>query len=101
MAKLLIIKTGSTFPDTISTHGDFEQLFAQGLGLSTESLWIHEAYGPTPLPDPKHFCGVAITGAHSMVTDDERWIEQLQIWLCKAAAMDKPNSKTRRTGSQN
>jgi GMP synthase (glutamine-hydrolysing) len=90
LAKLLIIKTGSTFPDTISTLGYFEQLFAQGLGLGTESLWIHEAYGPTPLPDPQRFCGVAITGAHSMVTDGERWIEPLQSWLCQAAAMDKP-----------
>ncbi|MEH6824629.1 MAG: glutamine amidotransferase [Motiliproteus sp.] len=90
MAKILIIKAGSTFPETIAKHGDFEQLFAQGLGLDTESLWIHEAYGPTPLPDPQHFCGVAITGAHSMVTDGDSWIEQLQSWLCQAAALDKP-----------
>ncbi|MEH6473559.1 MAG: glutamine amidotransferase [Halopseudomonas sp.] len=90
LAKLLIIKAGSTFLDTISTHGDFEQLFAQGLGLDAESLCIHEAYGSTPLPDLRHFCGVAITGAHSMVTDGDSWIEPLQSWLCQAAALDKP-----------
>ncbi len=90
MQKLLIIKTGATFADTAATHGDFEHMFSRGLGLDPKHIHVHAAASQGPLPDPMRYCGVLVTGAHSMVTDGDRWIERLGKWLHMVAALEKP-----------
>lgn len=90
MAKLLIIKTGSAYPDTVKIHGDFEQMFIQGLGLNQAQVEIHTAFDGTPLPDPDLYCGIVITGAQNMVTDTDSWIRSLSQWIKQAAVLETP-----------
>jgi GMP synthase (glutamine-hydrolysing) len=49
---LVILKTGSTFPDLVEQHGDFEDWVAEGLALANESVSVFTLRAPTPYPIP-------------------------------------------------
>ncbi|WP_192035079.1 glutamine amidotransferase [Halomonas sp. YLGW01] len=82
MPRLLLIKTGNSFPDVIADHGDFEALFQAQLPDHALTVW--DARGNTPLPDHEAYDGVLITGSHAMVSDAEPWSEALKPWLREA-----------------
>lgn len=73
MKKTVIVKTGDTFPDVVKAHGDFEQLIASGLGLSSQDLLMVNAASHENLPDLDAVNGVVISGSHAMVTQDLDW----------------------------
>lgn len=90
MKRLLILKLGSTFPDLARTHGDFEDWIARGLSLPAERIAIADAQSLEEWPAPQEFCGVVLTGSHSMVTDAEPWSERASDWVAGAVEAGVP-----------
>jgi GMP synthase (glutamine-hydrolysing) len=86
--RLLLIKTGDSFPDVIADHGDFEALFQAR--LPDHELIVWDAQRDTAAPEHAAFDGVLITGSHAMVSDAEPWSEALKPWLHEAVARDLP-----------
>lgn len=90
MKRLLILKLGSTFPDLARTHGDFEDWIARGLRLPAERIAVADAQSSDGLPAPHDFCGVVLTGSHSMVTEAEPWSEKASDWVAGAVEAAVP-----------
>jgi len=89
MARLLIIKTGSTASEIALRYGDFEDWFSRELvlpGLEVETRNV--ARGQT-LPAPDTVDGVLVTGSPAMVTDREIWSEACADWLRQAVQADR------------
>ena len=81
MKKLLIIKTGDTFPEIKAAHGDFEDMFASSLEGIDVDITVYDARDQLPLPELNDYSAVIITGSHSMVTDCEPWSERLLPYI--------------------
>ncbi len=90
MKRLLILKLGSTFPDLARTHGDFEDWIARGVSLPAERIAVADAQSLEEWPAPQEFCGVVLTGSHSMVTDAEPWSERASDWVAGAVEAGLP-----------
>lgn len=86
---LLILKTGSTFPSLVQTHGDFEDWIRAGLSATTFHIQVVDARHE-PLPEPQSLAGVVITGSHAMVSDREPWSERASDWLRTAVQAGLP-----------
>lgn len=81
MKKILIIKTGTTFPQINKKYGDFEDFVIKQADLMKEDVIVWSVYKNDTLPDLKDVSGVIITGSHSMVTDSEPWSEVAEKYL--------------------
>ncbi|AET70466.1 GMP synthase family protein [Desulfosporosinus orientis DSM 765] len=82
MKKLLIIKTGTTFPSILKDHGDFEDFIINRIGtIPYSSYCIWSVYKHEPPPDLVDIAGIIITGSHAMVSDFEDWNVRLSDWL--------------------
>ncbi len=81
MKKLFIIKTGSTFADTVLRYGDFEDMTRMGLGIENRLVQVKNAPEGESLPEPAACSGVVITGAHCMVTDNLPWSLAIEAWI--------------------
>ncbi|HAR95954.1 MAG TPA: glutamine amidotransferase [Deltaproteobacteria bacterium] len=79
--RLLIVKTGSTFPDTLAFYGDFDAWIRKGMGVGDESVAVIDALGDGLLPPPRLCRGVVIAGSHAMVTDHLPWMKRLAGWI--------------------
>jgi len=92
MSRLLIVKTGDSFPDVARDHGDFENLFEQILATSpaAPSIGVLDAPRAAALPDLDDVDSLVITGSHAMVSHAERWNEALKPWLVEARARGIP-----------
>ncbi|MAX31609.1 MAG: GMP synthase [Halomonadaceae bacterium] len=86
--RLLLIKTGDSFPDVVAEHGDFEALFQARLPNHELTVW--DAQRDTSAPEHAEIDGVLITGSHAMVSDAEPWSEALKPWLHEAFERDLP-----------
>ncbi|EKF73661.1 glutamine amidotransferase [Alcanivorax hongdengensis A-11-3] len=84
MNPLLIIKTGSTYPQIREHYGDFENWICQAVG-SGSAVQVVDISQDGELPSPASLCGVIITGSHAMVTDQRPWMARLMAWLRGAA----------------
>ncbi|MBV7273936.1 glutamine amidotransferase [Clostridiaceae bacterium UIB06] len=73
MKKILIIKTGTTFPSINESYGDFEDFVINQIDLPKKDVIVCSVYKGDILPDLKEISGVIITGSHSMVTDCAEW----------------------------
>ncbi len=84
---ILIAVTGETFPSIRAELGDFDDWIAAGLGagLPVERL---DARSDAPLPDPRDYAGIVVTGSHAMVSTREPWSERLGAWLAACADAD-------------
>ncbi len=80
MKPLLIIKTGSTFPEYKANLGDFDDFIRAQLPGAAEVL-VAPVVDRLWLPDYTAVSGVIITGSHAMVTDREPWSEFTADWL--------------------
>ena len=87
---ILIIKAGTTFPETVRRFGDFEDWTRTGTGLSDKEAVVAAVFDGDPLPGDKSFSGVVVTGSHSMVTDREPWCEKLKRWIRRVVQERKP-----------
>ncbi|MCH7867385.1 MAG: glutamine amidotransferase [Myxococcales bacterium] len=90
MKPLLIMKTGTTLPDIVEAHGDFENWIASGLDFSADEIEVVSVYEGDALPDPSAISGVVITGSSALVTEREAWSERCAAWLPDAVDREIP-----------
>ncbi|MEN6493956.1 MAG: glutamine amidotransferase [Thermoguttaceae bacterium] len=81
MRPLLIVKLGTTFPTLAAARGDFDDWIRRGLGLPANQVAVLDAHQEPCLPDPRQFAGLALTGSHGMVTDQEAWSQRVAGWI--------------------
>jgi GMP synthase (glutamine-hydrolysing) len=79
--KLLIIKTGTTFPTIRKRYGDFEDHILRQLEFPKEDVVVAPVYSDKILPNLQDVSAIIITGSHSMVTDQDDWSIALASWL--------------------
>ena len=80
MPTLLIVKLGLTIPALAEMHGDFEDWIQARRGLGQVRSTSAQP-SLAPLPEPRRFAGVILTGLHAMVTDHEEWSERTAAWI--------------------
>ena len=85
---IALIKTGSTIEQIKSQHGDFEDWFAEGMGVS--DLLQVDVFRQQPLPAAETLAAIVITGSASMVSAREDWSERTAEWLGKAVQKGIP-----------
>jgi GMP synthase (glutamine-hydrolysing) len=85
---IALIKTGNTIEQIKSHHGDFEDWFAHGMGVS--DLLQVDVFRHQPLPMAEKLAGIVITGAASMVSAREDWSERTAVWLAQAVQKGIP-----------
>ncbi len=86
MNKVLVLKTGSTYPTLAAQKGDFEDWIMVGLGLAPDRVTVVDVAGGAPLPPLAEVPAVVVTGSHAMVTEHHSWSEQTAAWLRQAVA---------------
>ena len=84
MKKVLIIKTGSTFPFLASKRGDFEHWILSGMQIEPHNALIVDVSKGSTLPGFDGISGVVISGSHAMVTEHPDWSERTVQWLRQA-----------------
>ena len=75
MKKILILKTGDTFPDIKEKFGDFEDWIIKRSGLSSENFDVYPVFQGGAFKDISGYKGIIITGSHYNVTDNSIWIK--------------------------
>jgi GMP synthase (glutamine-hydrolysing) len=78
---VVILKTGSTFPDLAREYGDFEHWVQDGLALPEGSTRVVDSRSVDGLPDPNSVTAAVITGSHDMVTEAPEGAESTSDWL--------------------
>jgi len=81
MKKILLLKTGSSFPEVCADEGDFEQLFLRQITDSDCQVTVFNAVNGEALPELENYAAVIITGSHHMVSDREAWSEALVPYI--------------------
>lgn len=81
MGRLIVLKLGSSFPELVLTHGDFEHWIGLGLGLPGEMLRVVDGTTMLEPPRPAECRGLIMTGSHAMVTDRLPWSVRIAAWL--------------------
>jgi len=79
LKQIALIKTGTTIEQIKPRHGDFEDWFAEGMGI--RDLLQIDVFRHEPLPVAERLSGIVITGSPAMVSDREDWSEQTAKWL--------------------
>lgn len=87
---ILIIKTGSTYPEISRDCDDFEDWIIAGMGPDRKLFLIVDVSQGAVLPDYDAISGIAITGSHAMVTDHQDWNERTAEWLVGAIEQNIP-----------
>jgi GMP synthase (glutamine-hydrolysing) len=87
-APFLLLQTGSAPERVRRRRGDYPDWFRRALGLPRAALLLADARDGVPLPDPRAFAGVVVTGSDAMVSHREPWSEAAAHWLRDAVAQD-------------
>lgn len=75
MKPLLLYHTGRA-PDAIaSVHGGYSRWFGRLLADHPVAVTEHDGVEPAPLPDPRGFAGIVMTGSPASLTAPEHWME--------------------------
>ena len=90
MRPLVIVKVGTTFPDTAGNLGDFEDWTRRGLEPTRCPVEVVAPCRGDLLPDLAALAGIIVTGSHDMVTDRAEWSERTGQWLAHAARAGVP-----------
>ena len=88
MKPIALIKTGGTIGQIKPRHGDFEDWFAESMGVS-ELLQV-DVFRRQPLPAADKLAGVVVTGSPAMVSAREDWSERTAQWLRHAVQTGVP-----------
>lgn len=88
LKQIALIKTGCTVEQIRPRYGDFENWFAEGMGV-TDLLQI-DVFRYQPFPDTNNLSGIVITGAPAMVSDRQDWSERTAEWLAKVVPTGIP-----------
>jgi len=86
--EITLIKTGGTIPEIRQQHGDFENWFAEGLGVP--GVQQVDVFRNQPLPSLDETAGIVITGSAAMVSHREDWSEETAQWLKQAVLAGLP-----------
>lgn len=81
MKTIYIIKTGTTFPNTLSTHGDFDQWTLDAIGNQMFPIAIIDVENGASLPKTADCGGVIVLGSHAMVTEKLPWSVEIEKWI--------------------
>ncbi len=88
---VLIIKTGSCFPEAAARFGDFDDWFVRGLGPERFEFRTVSVHQGERLPAGRSsFAGIVITGSPAMVSHRHDWSERCAEWLAGAHAQGVP-----------
>ncbi|WP_262492549.1 glutamine amidotransferase [Marinobacter sp. AL4B] len=87
--RVVILKTGTTYPQIKDQFGDFEDWFVARLSSQLD-LTIADVTQALPPGRPQDWHGVVITGSPAMVSDREPWSEQAAGWLKEAVQTNIP-----------
>lgn len=87
--RVVILKTGTTYPQIKDQFGDFEDWFVARLSSQLD-LTIADVTQTLPPGRPQDWHGVVITGSPAMVSDREPWSEQVAEWLKEAVQTNIP-----------
>jgi GMP synthase (glutamine-hydrolysing) len=90
VARLLILKTGSTLAPIRARRGDFEDWIALGMGLAAQAVRVLDCRAELALPDPAEPAGVVVTGSAAMASEREAWSERAGQWLVAAVEAGTP-----------
>ncbi|SHH33958.1 glutamine amidotransferase [Clostridium grantii] len=77
--KILIIQTGDAYDELVNRNLNFHDMILER--IKTNQYILSKVFKGEKLPDYQDIDRVIITGAHSMVTDEDSWIEYLSHWL--------------------
>lgn len=89
MARLVILKTGSTLPPIEAAHGDFDRWFLAGLSDQLDTLVVDVTTEALP-GKPFDWDGIVVTGSPAMVSDRADWSEATAQWLAQAVEDEIP-----------
>lgn len=87
--QVLILKTGSTYPDILRQYGDFDAWFVRGLSDDL-SLTVIDVTRQAPPGQPTDWDGIVITGSPAMVSDRAEWSETAAAWTRQAVEARVP-----------
>lgn len=89
MPKVVILKTGSTYPALRGRFGDFDSWFAARLAPELNIEVVDVTADDLP-GRPEDWDGILVTGSPAMVSDREPWSEQTGNWLADAVRAEVP-----------
>lgn len=90
MRKILIAKSGSTYPEVSKNHGDLHDWVMNSIKKDPLYFEVIEVFKTANLPDIQNYAGVIITGSHADVTDHDPWIKNLSKWILTATKFHTP-----------
>ena len=88
-ARVVVLKTGTTYPDIRARFGDFDQWFLRGLSDELEITVANAEASELP-GNPEDWDGIVVTGSPAMVSDRAEWSENAGRWLAKAVRREIP-----------
>lgn len=89
MPKVVILKTGSTYPGLREAFGDFDSWFAARLAPKLNVEVVDVTADDLP-GRPEDWNGIVVTGSPAMVSDREPWSEHTGKWLAEAVRAEIP-----------
>jgi len=87
--RVLILKTGTTYPEIRAQFGDFDDWFVRGLSDQLDLTVVDVTRQPPP-GQPKDWDGIVITGSPAMVSDRPEWSETTAAWTRQAVDAHVP-----------
>lgn len=88
MKQIALIKTGCTIDQIKPRHGDFEDWFAEGMGVT--NLLQVDVFREQALPAVENLAGVVVTGSPAMVSSRLGWSERTARWLQEVVTRHLP-----------
>ena len=79
-ARVVVLKTGTTYPDIRARFGDFDEWFLRGLSDELDITVANAEAGELP-GNPEDWDGIVVTGSPAMVSDRAEWSENAGRWL--------------------
>ncbi|MBN7771325.1 glutamine amidotransferase [Marinobacter daepoensis] len=86
---VIILKTGSTYPQIQSQFGDFDAWFIEGLSKNL-ALTVVDVVNAPPPSAPDDWAAIVVTGSPAMVSDRAPWSETTAQWIRQAVASGIP-----------
>lgn len=88
--QITIVEAGRTFAALAEDRGHFSDWIGTGLAVRRGGLKVVAAFAGEPLPSPELVHALVVTGSHAMVSEGQRWVEELAGWLARVVALGVP-----------
>lgn len=89
MPRVVILKTGTTYPALREAFGDFDSWFVARLAPELNVHVVDVTADDLP-GHPEDWDGIVITGSPAMVSDRAPWSERTAGWLAEAVRAEVP-----------